>query len=235
MAERRMSERDPAMARTRVKICGLTNLADARAALDAGADLLGFIFYAGSPRCVSPEAVRDIIVSLASADTAPDPRFVGVFVNTPVPRVVETMETCGLHLAQLHGEEGTEVLDALARRAYKALRPTSADVAEAEAARYAALGPVEGPDLLVDAHHPALRGGTGKTADWTVAAQLARHHRLLLAGGLRPDNVATAVRQVAPWGVDVSSGVEARPAHKDHAAMRAFIAATRQVVRPGPK
>ena len=239
----------------RVKICGLTNLEDAQAAMEAGADLLGFIFYEKSPRYVDPRTVASIVGALKSARRAafhpppstlceaprsasgvghsppsalhPPTLFVGVFVNPSLEQVTQMLNHCGLDLAQLHGEEDPELLAFLARRAFKALRPRSAADAEAAAARYASLGPLGGPDLLVDAYRPGLRGGSGELGDWPLAAGLASDYRLLLAGGLTPINVAAAIRQVHPWGVDVASGVEAAPGRKDHARMRAFIAAAK--------
>jgi phosphoribosylanthranilate isomerase len=230
----------------RIKVCGLTNLVDAQVAVDAGADLLGFIFYEKCPRYVPPATVRQIIGHLIPLEenskfepwlagsedrrerNSKSPlRYVGVFVNTPAQRVAKILDHCGLHLAQLHGEEGAEHWDVLQGRAYKALRPASVPEAHEGADRFAGLGPGSGPDLLIDAYHPALRGGTGETADWQMAADLARQHRLLLAGGLTPDNVSGAIRQVQPWGVDVSSGVEAEPGRKDHSRLRAFVAAAK--------
>lgn len=224
---------------TRIKICGLTNLDDALAAAEAGADLLGFIFYAKSPRAVDARTVAQIIRELkhgsqprltphASRITPHvSLRTVGVFVNPSLEQVVRTLDECGLDLAQLHGEETPELLTALPGRAFKALRPRDAAEAASQATRFAHLGPADGPDLLVDAYHPTLRGGAGQTGDWQLAAGLAGQHRLLLAGGLTPDNVAQAIAQVRPWGVDVASGVEAAPGRKDHGRLRAFIAAAR--------
>lgn len=215
----------------RVKICGLTNLDDAVVAAEAGADLLGFIFYEKSPRYVTPTQVRDIVAHLRPASPrAPftdhrSPRLVGVFVNPSLEQVVGTMDYCGLDLAQLHGEETPELLAALSGRAFKALRPRDEAEATEEAERFARFGPADGPDLLVDAYHPALRGGVGQVGDWQLAAGLAGQHRLLLAGGLTPANVAQAIAQVHPWGVDVASGVEAAPGRKDHDRVHAFIAA----------
>ena len=137
------------------------------------------------------------------------------------------LKETGLDLAQLHGGEPPVVLERLQGRAFKALRSTSLAEAEADAEWYADLGPSAGPDLLLDAYHPQAYGGTGQRADWDTAAALARRYRLLLAGGLTPANVAEAIARVQPWGVDVSSGVETEPGRKDHAAVRAFIAAAR--------
>ena len=155
------------------------------------------------------------------------PLFVGVFVNSSLEQVTQMLNHCDLDLAQLHGEEDPALLALLAKRAFKALRPRSVVEAEADASRYARFGPGGGPDLLVDAYHPDNRGGTGQAGDWNLAAGLARQYRLLLAGGLTPGNVATAIRQVRPWGVDVASGVEAAPGRKDHTLVQTFIAAAK--------
>jgi phosphoribosylanthranilate isomerase len=151
---------------------------------------------------------------------------VGVFVNTPPREVQYALYTAGLHYAQLHGDEGAEQLAELRGRAYKALRPTSPEAALDGAVQYGGLGPGGGPQLLIDAYHPAEYGGTGARADWRAAAAVARQvPRLLLAGGLTPQNVAAAVEAVHPWGVDVSSGVEAAPGRKDHQKLREFVRA----------
>ncbi len=223
----------------KVKICGLTNLADAQAALAAGADLLGFIFFPKSPRYVPPERVRAIIQALGfDRDRQSAVATVGVFVNESSAAVAQILDFCGLDLAQLHGEEAPEMVTGdLHGRSYKALRPRSLDEALDLASRYApassprpSLGGEEHrPALLVDAYHPHLRGGTGETGDWSMAAALAGRYPLLLAGGLCPANVAEAVRAVRPWGVDVSSGVESAPGQKDHAAMQAFVAAAQAI------
>jgi phosphoribosylanthranilate isomerase len=251
----------------RVKICGLTNLADAQAALAAGADMLGFIFFPKSPRYITPERAREIIQALkfdrrrptadqgqypaATPALAPERSAgasvsgrlsavgtVGVFVDESSAAVAQILDFCGLDLAQLHGEEPPEMItDDLHGRAYKALRPRSLDEAYELASRYVPTSSLrlppgsEGcqPALLVDAYHPHLRGGTGETGDWSLAAALTGRYPLLLAGGLCPANVAEAVRAVRPWGVDVSSGVESAPGQKDHAAMRTFVAAAKAV------
>jgi phosphoribosylanthranilate isomerase len=216
-----------------IKICGLTNLGDALAAAEAGADLLGFIFYDKSPRHVDVRSAAAIIRELRASDhRSPitdhrSPLLVGVFVNPSLEQVARTLDDCGLDLAQLHGEEAPELLAALPGRAFKALRPKDVVEAASQAELFAPFGPANGPDLLVDAYHPTLRGGAGQTGDWSLAAGLAGQHRLLLAGGLTPDNVAAAIAQVQPWGVDVASGVEATPGRKDLARVRAFIAAVR--------
>jgi phosphoribosylanthranilate isomerase len=217
----------------RIKICGITNLEDARAAIEAGADLLGFILYPPSPRYITPEMVYEIINDIrrqhAKSPYSPNlPAFVGVIVQEPVTRIQAILEQTGLDYAQLHSDESAETLARLQGRAFKALRPTGEAMALADAARYAGLGPAGGPALLIDAYDPHAYGGTGKRSDWRAAAVVARRHcGLLLAGGLTPENVAEAIRTVHPWGVDVSSGVEAAPGRKDHEKVRAFIANTR--------
>ncbi len=209
-----------------VKICGLTNLADALVAARAGADMLGFILYERSPRYVSPASVRALVRALRAelGAQANLPRLTGVFVNQPPDAVARILAFTGLDAAQLHGDEMPADLRSLAGRAYKAIRPRPEEPDWATWLEFAQLGLARGPSLLVDAFAPAAYGGTGSVADWTLAASLAqRVPGLLLAGGLTPDNVATAVTSVQPWGVDVSSGVEASPGVKDHAALAAFI------------
>jgi phosphoribosylanthranilate isomerase len=232
----------PPMRKIHVKICGIINLEDARVAVEAGADLLGFILYPKSPRFVEPGVVREILGEIqeigeiggSRLDTPAGPasrrlKTVGVFVNESVKNILAILNQTGLDYAQLHSGEPPEALNRLAGRAFKALRPTGADEALAQAATYAPLGPVEGPALLIDAYDPTAYGGTGKTADWHAAAAIARQHPgLLLAGGLTPENVTAAIRTVQPWGVDVSSGVEVAPGQKDHDKVRAFVQAARR-------
>jgi phosphoribosylanthranilate isomerase len=222
-----------------VKICGITNLEDARVASEAGADLLGFILYPKSPRFVEPAVIGKILreiqgigeIGESGLETTANPairrpKTVGVFVNEPVERILTILDQTGLDYAQLHSDEPPAILTQLRGRAFRVLRPTGADEALAQAATYAPLGPTEGPALMIDAYDPTVYGGTGKTTDWHTAAAVARQHpSLLLAGGLTPENVAAAIRTVQPWGVDVSSGVEAAPGRKDHARVRAFIQA----------
>lgn len=215
---------------TRIKICGITNLDDARVAVEAGADYLGFILFAKSPRYVEPETVRAILAALGAAGHPV--QGIGVFVNHPIDDVARILEATGLTYAQLHGDETVETVATLAGRGFKALRPTAVEDLT-QAAAFAAQAGAEGPQLMVDAYSPTAYGGTGHRADWSLAQQAAAQTaRLLLAGGLTPENVGDAVRHVAPWGVDVSSGVEASPGRKDHAKMRAFIAAARAATRP---
>jgi phosphoribosylanthranilate isomerase len=214
---------------TYVKICGITNVDDARCAVGAGADFLGFIFYPKSPRYVTTERCAKIVGAIRDAFGARAPRFVGVFVNEPAQRVRQALDTAGLDLAQLHGDEPLTAMQQLYPRAFKAIRPPSVDQARSQAAAYAAVGPGdEGlPQLLADAYHPQQYGGTGTPVDLEIARALAQDYRLLLAGGLAPENVGTVVERVRPWGVDVSSGVEREKGRKDHAKVQAFVRVVR--------
>ncbi len=200
---------------TVVKICGIRTLDEALAAVEAGADYLGFNFYPKSPRYIAPTLCASI--SLALDSTCPQVRRVGVFVNAPLKQIQDTMQTCRLDLAQLHGDEDPELFRQLAPAAYKAFRGVPDELAGFQ--RDLA------PAALIDASVADRYGGTGALADWTSAAHLASRVPLFLAGGLTPENVAAAVRQVRPWGVDVASGVEARPGKKDTARMHQFVTA----------
>lgn len=212
---------------TIVKICGMTNLEDALAAAEAGADLLGFILYPKSPRYVTPETVAEIVGHLRRMLSTP-PRLVGVFVNATPSKILKVLRQTGLDLAQLHGDEPVPALAALQGLGFKAMRPTGLQHGLTLAAKYAPLGAVTGPSLLIDAYAAHTYGGTGERADWYAAAAVAKKvDRLLLAGGLTPENVALAVDAVKPWGVDVASGVEQAPGRKDHATVKAFIAAAK--------
>jgi len=202
---------------TKIKICGVKTLNDALVAKDAGADLIGFNFYPKSPRYIDVGICRDVMSVMRRYGHL---IYVGVFVNASAEEILATLDTCGLALAQLHGDESPELVSSLGGRAFKAFRGVPADVNG-----YARS---ESPALLVDAAVKGLYGGSGATVDWSAAGQLARRYPLLLAGGLTPANVAEAVRQVRPWGVDVASGVESEPGKKDANKMSAFIQAVRQ-------
>ncbi len=212
-----------------VKICGLTNVADAHVAVDAGADLLGFIFYPKSARYVAPETVANIVAEMPKRATQPL-HFVGVFVNESHARIAAIVKQAGLDFVQLHGDEPPAMVTQLTGCAYKVLRPADAESARAAAEQFAPLGMAEGPRWMVDAYDPHAYGGTGKKVDWHVARKLAQQYPgLLLAGGLTPANVANAVRIVQPWGVDVASGVERAPGQKDHRKVQQFIAAAKNL------
>lgn len=206
-----------------VKICGLRTVEHALAARAAGADLVGLIF-APSRRRVTVEEGAAIAAALRAAGEA-TPRIVGLFVNEPPAEVVAVARAVGLDLAQLSGDEPPEDADALPLPLIKAVR---LDGSVREAAWVGRAGPRL--TLLVDAHVPGAYGGTGVTADWERAAELARRVPLLLAGGLSSDNVAAAIAAVRPAGVDVSSGVESAGV-KDSARIAAFVAAARAATR----
>lgn len=205
----------------RVKVCGITNMEDALAAVEAGADLLGFNFYARSPRRVSPEEARRIVERLPEGVEG-----VGVFVNEPSPEEVERIaRESGLGAVQLHGDETPEFCRGLrALTTIKALR-VRADYSPGAAADYAT------DAVLLDAYAPEAFGGTGHTFDWSLALRTRESvPRLFLAGGLKPDNVAEAVRLVNPYAVDVCSGVETAPGRKSPELMRRFVEEVRKAV-----
>jgi phosphoribosylanthranilate isomerase len=205
----------------RVKICGITSAEDAAAAVDAGADALGFVFYRKSPRYIEPSLARQIIMSLPPLVTP-----VGVFVNEDQQVVRKLMDDCGLALAQLHGNESVTYCQELSRPILKALRVKDRSTFLA-LAEFRGRAGVRG--FLLDAFSDQAFGGTGQVIDWQLAAEAAKAASILLAGGLTPDNVEKAIQAVRPYGVDVSSGVERGPGQKDHDKVRAFIRAVRFV------
>jgi phosphoribosylanthranilate isomerase len=212
---------------TFVKICGITNVDDALCAVDAGADLLGFIFYPSSPRSVTVEAAREIVRDVRRATHlkgASHVTAVGVFVKETLAHVLRVLHDAGLDAAQLHGNSQEDLI-AMDGRAYLAVKDWRVKSGESDLFHAPLSSPhTPLPDLLLDANHPTLWGGSGERADTSLAAQIAKQQRLLLAGGLTPDNVADAIRAVKPWGVDVASGTEATPGIKDHAKVHAFVA-----------
>ncbi len=193
------------MERVRLKVCGITSLEDARAAIECGAEFLGFNFYRKSPRYISPDAVRAIIELLPK-----DATTVGIFVNEARPEdVIEILKTSGAKLAQLHGDEDAAYCEAVgAERVIKALR-VAENFDVKQVLNYPAWA------ILLDAFDKNLYGGTGKTANWEVASGAAKLTRLFLAGGLSPENITEAIRAVEPFAVDVNSGVESAPGKKD--------------------
>ena len=196
----------------RIKICGITNLEDAKAAVHLGADALGFVF-AESPRRISPEKARQITNQLP-----PFVAKVGVFVNAPLTHLRRVRDYCGLDAVQLHGEESADYIMSLGPGVIKALRLNGKPLGELPKAA-----------LLLDAYDPRLRGGTGKLCDWRRAQEIARERLVILAGGLDPGNVAQAINQIKPYAVDVSSGVESEPGRKDHGKIASFISNARNV------
>jgi phosphoribosylanthranilate isomerase len=197
-----------------IKICGITRLADALHAIEHGAGALGFVFWSQSPRYIAPERAAEIIVSLP-----PDVDAVGVFVNQTVDGIRAIVATTGISAIQLHGDEPPDYASALG---WPVLKAVKVDQAAAAADRWPS-----GTTLLIDAADPVRRGGTGTTVDWQQAAAAARGRRVVLAGGLTPDNVATAIDAVRPFGVDVSSGVEDAPGVKNQDKVARFLASAR--------
>jgi len=200
---------------TFVKMCGITRREDAMAALAAGADALGFVFWPASPRYVNPREAAAIVRDLPHGS-----RVIGVFVDQPAGEIRDVVAECGLTGVQLHGDESASSMGAVGRPVIKA-----ASLATAE--RVFGEWPESVP-VLLDAHDPDRRGGTGQRIDWTRAAPLARRRQVVLAGGLTPENVAEAIAAVRPFGVDVSSGVEDAPGIKSAEKMRRFVQQVRE-------
>ncbi|EGV28359.1 Phosphoribosylanthranilate isomerase [Thiorhodococcus drewsii AZ1] len=204
------------MIRTRVKICGLTRVSDVEAAVAAGADALGFVFYPPSPRAVTPEQAARLCAKLPPFVSA-----VGLFVDAAPEGVRATLDQVPLDLLQFHGDEAPDYCASFGRRWIKALRMRPGVDLMAERARYAG-----GAGLLLDAYDPARAGGTGQCFDWDrIPPEIASS--VVLAGGLDANNVAEAVERVRPYGVDVSGGVEAAKGIKDQDRINAFMQGVR--------
>lgn len=195
----------------RVKICGITNLDDAIAASDAGADALGFVFYKASPRYIDPIKAGEIIKRLP-----PFVKSVGVFVDEDESEVRRIIDLTGIDLLQLHGDELPEFCDLFGRPVVKAVRIKDKD-------SISILAEYNVSAFLLDSHSETAYGGTGKGFDLDIAIEAKRYGRVILSGGLTPDNIRGAVEKVRPYAVDVSSGVEASRGKKDHEKMRLFI------------
>jgi phosphoribosylanthranilate isomerase len=206
---------------TRVKVCGVTNLEDARLAVDAGAWAIGMIFHPESPRACDPAAAETI-----GAELKRRAEHVGVFVNAPLDQVAGLADLCSLTMLQLHGDEGPAYCREAARR-------TGCKIMKAQqikdAAAVRSLEAFREADLhLLDTHAEHIRGGTGQTFDW----ELVRHHQskipVVLSGGITPDNVGEAIAQVHPFAVDSASGTEAAPGRKDPQRIEALFDAVRE-------
>jgi phosphoribosylanthranilate isomerase len=205
-----------------VKICGVTNVPDARAACEAGANFLGFNFYEKSPRHIVPADASKIHSQLPKNVEA-----VGIFVNAEPAAIASLTASLRLDAAQLHGEETPATVAEVARtiRVFKAFR-VGPEFSLSTLDQY--------PDafaFLFDASHPGQYGGTGRTTDWALARRAALSSRIILAGGLKVENVAAAIRLVHPFAVDVASGVESKPGKKDHGRLRDFIHEVRRAER----
>jgi phosphoribosylanthranilate isomerase len=214
----------------RVKICGVTSVADALVAASAGADAIGLNFYAPSKRYVTPEQAREMVRALPQ-----HVRKIGLFVNETAERIAELREQVGFDAVQLHGDEPEALVAALSGiPVIKVFRLMTGD-GDKIAAYVAACAEQRAPlaAVLIDAHQAGSFGGTGHTADWLAAAELRERLAdtpLILAGGLIAENVAAAVKAVQPYGVDTASGVESSPGVKDHALVQKFVAASREAL-----
>ncbi len=212
-----------ANASTQVKICGLSKPEHVQASIEAGADMLGFIFHEPSHRYIRPQAVQPLLHESKISEGQVLPDLVGVFVNKEVNFINDVVEEAGLHYVQLHGTESPEFCEQIKRPVVKAISlKGTADLAQVKRYKDVAWR------LLLDTPTPEW-GGTGMTHDWELAHGIAKETQILLAGGLTPENITQALQQVHPWGVDVSSGVESNK-HKDTHKIRAFIENVRRTV-----
>jgi phosphoribosylanthranilate isomerase len=210
-----------------IKICGITTLDDARVAVDAGADMLGFNFYRRSPRFIEPLSARELIAAQRSlANTARQVAMVGVFVNEPIDSVLRIAAEAGVDAIQLHGDESAEFCNELKARApqvflIKAFR-VNPDFQSQQISAYNV------DAIMLDAFDQELFGGTGRVIDWSMAARIRDlTPRLFLSGGLSPANVAAAIATVKPFGVDACSALEISPGRKDHERVTEFVRAAR--------
>jgi phosphoribosylanthranilate isomerase len=202
--------------RIKVKICGTTSLKDAFLAVESGADAIGFIFYKMSPRNISQKEAKEIILQLP-----PFIETVGVFVNETSDKINRIAEQCKLNSIQLHGEESPALCRRVKRKVIKAFRVKNADSLKSIAS-YKVSG------FLLDSYNDGSKGGTGQVFDWNLALRVKKQGPVILAGGLNPYNVFTAIHRVKPYGVDVCSGVEKSPGIKDHEKIREFIKSVRR-------
>jgi len=201
-----------------IKICGVTNVADATVCADLGVDMIGLNFYEKSPRAIDPASACRIVEMLPESV-----KTVGVFVDGTAEEIRDTAKSIGLRILQLYGETSPQMCRKLARD-FRVIRAfyTNRDFRPEIAALFSEC------DILLDAHHPKLRGGTGQTCDWSVAAATRHFARfLILSGGLNAQNISAALAAVRPHAIDVCSGVEATPGVKDHKAIKKFVGAVR--------
>jgi phosphoribosylanthranilate isomerase len=215
---------------TKVKICGLSKVEDALVAADAGADFLGIVFESRSRRYLDANYAKSLIESFRTRWHREEPRWVGVFANQPIEDVNHLLTDCNLDIAQLSGHESMDYCGQLARPALKVFHVKN-DTPTQEVIEEVAISLKtyrdRGHMCMLDTFKEGILGGTGQVFNWEVGQRLARDYSFLLAGGLRPDNVAEAIEQVRPWGVDVSSGVET-DGQKDMTKIARFIAQVHQ-------
>ncbi len=200
----------------RVKICGITNLEDAQLSVDAGADALGFIFYKGSSRYINPYEARAIASTLPPFLTT-----VGVFVDEEIERVIDIADYVGLTAIQLHGNESPEYCSRLSRRIIKTLKVPESGSAKDLFKSISEYDNISA--ILLDTYIRGKEGGTGRVFDWDTAIEAKQYGRIILAGGLTPENVVDAIERVKPYGLDVCSGVESEVGKKDPQRLRDFI------------
>ena len=203
-----MKDRDT---QVKVKICGMTNLKDVKVAVDGGVDAVGFIFYKKSPRSVTMQAVREIVLELP-----PFVDSVGVFVDETAEQINKIADRCNLDRVQLHGDESPAFCKKIRRRVIKVIR-----VKDIQSLKKLSDYPVS--SFLLDTFSEDQYGGTGKVFDWNLAYSAKKYGPIILAGGLTPINVRQAIQRIQPYGVDVCSGVESQPGIKDHKKMQAFL------------
>ena len=201
---------------TRVKVCGITNLEDAWTAIEAGTDALGFVFVPNTPRYIEPDDANTIMRQIPPLVTT-----IGLFVNAGSTQIRDVATNCRLDAIQLHGNESPELCHSLNLRIIKAFR-----IKESEPLNILSKFQVDA--YLLDTYVKGKLGGTGETFDWNLACRAKRYGQIILAGGLNPSNVSTAINQVKPYAVDVSSGVEAEPGRKDPEKVKDFIRAVRE-------
>ena len=203
-----MNDRDT---QVKVKICGMTNLKDVKVAVDGGVDAVGFIFYKKSPRSVTMQTVREIVLELP-----PFVDSVGVFVDEKAEQINKIADHCNLDRVQLHGDESPAFCKKIRRRVIKAIR-----VKDIQSLKKLSDYPVS--SFLLDTFSEDQYGGTGRVFDWNLAYPAKKYGPIILAGGLTPNNVRQAIQRIQPYGVDVCSGVESQPGIKDHKKMQIFL------------
>ena len=203
-----MKDRDT---QVKVKICGMTNLKDVKVAVDGGVDAVGFIFYKKSPRSVTMQVVREIVLELP-----PFVDSVGVFVNETAEQINKIADHCKLDRVQLHGDESPAFCKKIRRRVIKVIR-----VKDIQSLKK--LSDYSVSSFLLDTFSEDQYGGTGKVFDWNLAYSAKKYGPIILAGGLTPINVRQGIQRIQPYGVDVCSGVESQPGIKDHKKMQAFL------------
>lgn len=211
-------QKEKSSKKVKIKICGITNLEDAKLACDLGADALGFIFFPPSPRNIEKETVKDIISKISSKVTP-----VGVFVDLELEDILETVKSTGIKAVQLHGGESPEIIGKLPVPTIKGVRVKSREYLESVIKDY------QPAAFLLDTFKKGIHGGTGETFNWDVTKDLNLSVPLILAGGLNPDNIRDAIDSVKPFAVDISSGVEATPGKKCPTKLKSLFKACSKI------